>query len=197
MKRVFSFTVLIFSFFALFGCPSGTSEPKKEVEEYITALMKSDFQTLYEMNATAQRKAALIYRGEEAGREESLKKNFEENKEVYTSAQADGVYQNQWTEKFLFPAESKHNIIKINVQKDTDSPTAKFKNRMISIAEVSVEYPNRETAPVIEEKKVKGAKYTLTFISGEDVVRGLKSDKAANPWLFKSLSIKNGEVSYW
>lgn len=196
MKSMISVVLLVLSV-AVIGCSGGASESKKEVEEYIIALKKGDFQTLYEMNSTAQRKAALIYRGEEAGREDSLKKNFEENKALFDSAQADGVYGNQWTEKFLFPPDSKHTITKVTVLRDTDSPTAKFKNRIISTAEVSVEYPNKETAPVIEEKKVKSANYTLNFISGVDVVRGLKSEKAMNPWLFKSLTVKAGEVTYW
>lgn len=193
MKRFISVVLLVLSI-VVTGCSGGS---KKEVEEYITALKKGDFQTLYVMNSTAQRKAALIYRGEESGREDSLKKNFEENKALFDRAQADGVYGNQWTEKFLFPRDSKHTISKVTVARDTASPTATFKNRMISTAEVSVEYPNKDTAPPIEDKKIKSANYTLNFISGEDVVRGLKSEKAMNPWLFKSLTVNTGEVTYW
>lgn len=194
MKRFISVVLLVLSV-AVIGCSGGS---KKEVEEYITALKKGDFQTLYEMNSTAQRKAALIYRrGEEAGKEDDMKKNFEENKALFDSAQADGVYGNQWTEKFLFPPDSKHTISKIAVARDTESPDAKFKNRMVSTAEVSVEYPSKDTAPPLEDKKVQSAKYTMLFISGEDVVRGLKSEKAMNPWLFKSITVRTGEVTYW
>lgn len=193
MKRFISVVLLILSI-AVIGCSGGS---KKEVEEYITALKKSDFQTLYEMNSTAQRKAALIYRrGEEAGKEDAMKKNFEENKALFDNAQADGVYGNQWTEKFLFPPDSKHTIDKVTVARDTERPTAgAFKDIKVCSAEVSVEYPNKETAPPIEDKKVKSAKYTMLFIGGENVVMGLKSKKAVNPWLFKSITVKT--VTYW
>jgi hypothetical protein len=184
-------------FTALFGCTKGTSEAKKALEQYIEALKKGDFQTLYELNSVTQRKVALIHRGAEQDKEGSLKKNFEEYKALFDSIQNEGISNAVWAEKFLFPADSKYTISSIIVEEDKDSVTARFRKRWVARAEVKVEYSNKETAPIYGEERIKAAAYMVVLISGEDVVRGLQKTTVVSDWLFKSVNVKEGEVEYW
>lgn len=197
MKRVmalFGIAVLCIFFVA---CSSGTSKARQALEQYIEAMKKSDFQTLYELNSVAQRKVALISRGAEADREANLKNNFEEYKTLFNSIQGNEVSHAVWAEKLLFPTESNYTITSVTVEDDTESKTAAFRNRMIARAEVKVSYPNRETAPIYEEKRIKEAVYVAILISGEDVVRGIQSKSIVSDWLFKNINIKRDGLTYW
>lgn len=196
MKTLVSAMIFIL-FAALLGCSKGTSEAQKALEQYIDALKRGDFQTVYELNATVQKKVSLIYRGAEADRESNLKKNFEEYKIMFDSAQPTGDTQGIWLEKFFFPANSQHTVSIIIVEEDKDSVTATFRNRYLAKAEVKVIYPNKDSAPTLGDGKVKEATYFIVLLSGEDVVRGLQKANVVNAWLFKSISVKNGQVEYW
>lgn len=197
MKRVmalFGIAILCISFVA---CSSGTSKAKQALEQYIEALKKSDFQTLYELNSVTQRKVALMYRGAEADRENNLKKNLEEYKALFDSIQGNEVSHAVWAEKILFPSDSNYTITSVTVEDDTESKTAAFRNRMVAKAVVKVSYPNRSTAPIYEDSQIKEATYLVVLISGEDVVRGIQSTTVVKDWLFKNINIKADEVSYW
>lgn len=179
------------------ACSGGTSKAKQALELYIEALKKGDFQTLYELNSVTQKKVALIYRSTEQDKEGSLKKNLEEYKAMFDSLQGNEVSNAVWAEKFIFPADAKHTISNIVVEEDKDSVTARFRKRYIARAEVKVSYPNKNTAPVYGEQRLKEATYLVVLISGEDVVRGLHKTNAVSDWLFKNINIKEGEATYW
>lgn len=179
------------------ACSSGTSKAKQALEQYIEALKKDDFQTLYELNSVTQRKIALIYRGAEAERENNLKKNLEEYKVLFDSIQGNEVSHAVWAEKILFPSDSNYTITSVSVEDDTESKTAAFRNRMVAKAVVKVSYPNRGTAPIYEDSRIKEATYLIVLISGDDVVRGIQSTTVVKDWLFKNINIKADEVSYW
>lgn len=196
LKRTTLFLLMAVCISSL-ACSSGTSKAKQALEQYIEALKKSDFQTLYELNSVTQRKVALIYRGAEADREINLKKNLEEYKALFDSIQGNEVSHAVWAEKMLFPADSNYSITSVTVEDDPESKTAAFKNRMIARATIKVSYPNRSTAPIHEDSRIKEATYLVLLISGEDVVRGIQSTTAVKDWLFKNINIKADEVAYW
>jgi len=197
LKRTALFLLTVVCISPIIACGGGTSKAKQALEQYIEALKKSDFQTLYELNSVAQRKVALIYRGAEADRETNLKNNFEEYKALFNSIQGNEVSHAVWAEKLLFPIDSSYSITSVTVEDDTESKTAAFRNRMIARAEVKVSYPNRETAPIYEEKRIKEATYVAILISGEDVVRGIQSKNIVSDWLFKNINIKEDGITYW
>lgn len=198
MKRVTALIGIATICISLFACTGGgTSKAKDALEQYIEALKKNDFQTLYELNSVTQKKVALIYRGAEADRESNLKRNFEEYKALFDSIQDNEVSHAVWSEKVLFPKDSQHTITSMVVEEDKDSVTATFKNRMIAKAEVKVSYPNKDTAPVYGEEQLKEAVYIVVLINGEDVVKGLKKTNIVKDWLFKNINIKEGEITYW
>lgn len=197
MKRVAVLLGITILCLSLSACSKGTSEVKKALELYIDALKKNDFQTIYELNSVTQRKVALIHRSTEQDKEGSLKKNFDEYKAQFDSIKDDSVNNAVFAEKSLFPKDSTHTITSVIVEKDSESKTAQFRNRMIARAEVKVSYPNKDTAPVYGEERIKEATYLIIFIGGDDVVRGLQKTNVVKDWLFKNINIKEGEVTYW
>ena len=197
LKRTTLFLLMVVCISSIIACGGGTSKARQALEQYIEALKKSDFQTLYELNSVAQRKVALISRGAEADRETNLKNNFEEYKALFNSIQGNEVSHAVWAEKLLFPIDSSYSITSVTVEDDTESKTAAFRNRMIAKAEVKVSYPNRETAPIYEGKRIKEAIYVAVLISGEDVVRGIQSKNIVSDWLFKNINIKEDGITYW
>ncbi len=197
LKRTTLFLLMVVCISSILACGGGTSNARQALEQYIEALKKSDFQTLYELNSVTQRKVALIYRGAEADRETNLKNNLEEYKTLFNSIQGYEVSHAVWAEKFLFPIDSSYSIISISVEKDTESKTATFRKRMIATAEVKVSYANRDTAPTFQEKRIKEATYVAVLISGEDVVRGIQSKNIVSDWLFKNINIKEDGITYW
>lgn len=196
LKRTALFLLMVVCISSM-GCGGGTSKAKQALEQYIEALKKSDFDTLYELNSVAQKKVALIHRSTEQDKEGSLKINFEEYKALFNSIQDNEISNAVWAEKVIFPSDSQHTIISIVVEEDKDSVTARFRKRMIARAEVKVSYSNRETAPVFGEERLKEATYLVVLISGEDVVRGIQKTNIVKDWLFKNINIKEGETTYW
>ena len=198
MKRVTTLIGIATICISLFACSgSGTAKAKEALEQYIEALKKSDFQILYDLNSVTQKKVALIYRGAEAERESNLKRNFEEYKALFDSIKENEVSHAVWSEKVLFPKDSQHTITSVVVEEDKDSVTATFKNRMIARAEVKVSYPNKDTAPIHGEERIKETVYVVVLINGEDVVKGLKKTNVVKDWLFKNINIKENETTYW
>jgi hypothetical protein len=196
-RSTFYYLLMVVCISSLIACGGGTSNARQALEQYIEALKKSDFQTLYELNSVAQRKVALIYRGAEADRETNLKNNLEEYKTLFNSIQGNEVSHAVWAEKLLFPSDSSYSITSVIVEKDTESKSATFRKRMIATAELKVSYPNKDTSPTFEEKRIKEATYVAVFISGEDVVRGIQSKNIVSDWLFKNINIKEDGITYW
>ena len=181
------------------ACSGGSGAAKKTVEQYLAALKSGDFATLYELNATTQKKVALIYRGAEATREATLKANFEEYKVRFAEVEPDSRLFSLWSEKFLFPPDSTYTIVEVVVKETEDQGTARFKERMIARAVIKVDYPKEDSAPELVQGKVKSATFTASFINGYDVVKGIKrkDEIEIREWLFKSIRPKKGAVTYW
>jgi len=179
------------------ACSGGSGGAKKEVERYLTALQGGDFATLYKLNATTQKKVALIYRGAKETREAALKSNFDEYKAMFAEAEADSRL---WSEKFLFPPDATFSVTKALVEDDKEQGTARFKDRKVVVAEIKVTYGSKEKAPDYGSGKLKAATFTAKFINGYDVVKGLKrkDEIKISEWLFKSIRVnKDGELTTW
>jgi len=178
------------------ACSGGSIGAKKAVEQYLGALQGADFATLYELNATTQKKVALIYRGAEETREAALKSNFEEYKAMFAGAEADSRL---WSEKFLFPSDATFTVTKVTVEEDKEQGTARFKDRKVVVAEIKVTYGSKEKAPDYGSGKLKTAVFIANFINGYDVVKGIKRKEETNmsEWLFNSIRVKDGEVATW
>ncbi len=197
MKRIMALYVIAVLCISIMACSGGSSKAKQALELYIDALKKNDFQTIYELNSVTQKKVALIHRSTEQDKEGLLKKNFEEYKAVFDSMEGNEISNAVLSEKIIFPKDSAYTIASVVVEKDSESKTAAFRNRMVARAEVKVSYSNRNTAPVFGEEKIKEATYIVVLIGGEDVVRGLQKTNVVKEWLFKNINIKDGEVTYW
>lgn len=187
---------LLAAFLLVSGC-SGSSGAKKAIDEYIEAVKSGDFATVYELNATTQKKVLLIHRGAEETKEQRLSANFNEYKERFKNDPPTSDLEGLFMEKYIFPDDSTYKIEDISVDEVTGSPTPKFKERVASSAQVSVEYASKEKAPEFGGRKIKSATYGVLMIKGEDAVKGLKTDVKVSPWLFKDFHVIRESVAYW
>lgn len=187
---------LFFGLVLFAGC-SGTSAPGQALEEYIDAVKEGNFQTVYELNATTQKKVALIHRGAAAGIEESLKENYERYKEGFDTIRDDSGIGGLWAEKLLFPPDSRYSVTDIRIEEETGSPSARFKPRVVAVAGIDIEYVDKDSAPAIGGGKVKKVICEVLLIKGEDAVKGLRSNIPVREWLFKDIHVKSGEIIHW
>ncbi len=197
MKRLNSGKInVLLALLLIAGC-SGSSAPKQALEEYIGAMKAGNFKTVYELNATAQKKVVLAYRGAKSGVDGRLKKEFAYYQDLYNTVSEESSVGGQWKEKLFFPAASNHSITAINVKEESGSPTAKFKAHEYALAELTIEYSDKKTAPSVGGQKVKKISCDIKMIKGEDAVKGLPTDVKLRKWLFKSLTAKREGATYW
>ena len=194
MKKIACIFVVCLA--VLTGC-SGSGGTQKALDEYLEAVKKGDFETMYHLNARMQKKIALIYRGSEERREESLKRNYEKYKAEYDQLEASMDLSGLWSEKFIITADSNYTITTVEVVEESGTPASKFKYNKLGQAEVSVDYNNKETAPSHGGDKVKQLVCHASLIKGEDVVKGIKTKQKFPKWVVKDLYIKSGSVTYW
>lgn len=178
------------------GC-SGKASCKKALEEYLGAVKKRDFETIYRLNARVQKKIALIYRGDEEHLEESLKTNYEEFKQEFEAIEASRDLRGLWAEKFIITPESNFTVSNVRIEEESGSPTSKFKYNDLGNAEIIVEYNSEDSAPSLGGRKVKKMICTVVLIQGKDVVQGIKTKATFPEWVFQSISVVSGTVTYW
>ncbi len=167
--------------------------PKAAVEEYITAMQKKDFDTLYEMNYESQRKVLLILRETTERREDLLKENYLAEKNAFEKAVPGTDTSLQWSEKFLFIPDMKYSIMKIEEEIEK-APSAFFRKRKLMNVYIKVEYTNDAAAPVLQEaglepKKVKSATYQIRMIQREEIIKGIRLEKIKRGWIFKGIIV--------
>lgn len=167
--------------------------PKAAVEEYINAMQRKNFDTLYAMNYESQRKVLLILRETTERREDLLKENYLAEKQAFEKAIAGTDISLQWSEKFLFMPDMKYSIMKVEEEVEK-APSAFFRERRLMNVYVKVEYTNEAAAPVLqadglEPKKIKSAIYQIKMIQREEIIKGIRLEKIKRGWIFKGLTV--------
>lgn len=194
MKKKIS--ALFLSLVILIGC-SGSGGTQKAVEDYLGAVKKGDFETMYHLNARMQKKIAFIYRGSEERREESLKRNFDDFKAEYDQLEASYDLRGLWAEKFIITSDSNYTITTVKIGEESGTPASKFKYNKLGYADAIVEYKDKSSAPSHGGYKVKQLTCEISLIKGEDVVKGLKTKLKLPKWVIKEFHIKKDSVTYW
>ncbi|MFQ5432974.1 MAG: hypothetical protein ACE5EN_10770, partial [Nitrospinota bacterium] len=89
------------------SCSKGIpGNPVKTVKDYIEAVQKSDFETIYRLNRSTARQKKFIEKSKNGNVEQELKENFKSNKAAYDVVEP-GFYSGaQWAEKYYFPPAS-------------------------------------------------------------------------------------------
>ena len=149
--------------FALLSCMNDIpGEPKKRVQEYITAVQKGDFETIYRLHRVTAQQKKYLEQTEGGDLKELMKQNYERNKASYESVKPSFMDNIQWAEKYFFPPSCSPSVGEPQkpapATKD-DPGYADYEKALTTMVPVSVTYNSEKDAPQLSGRKLKFAKY--------------------------------------
>lgn len=183
--------------FFLSGGGDQSGRIKGDLQGYIEALRKGDFETIYAYNGIIQRRHTIQARS--ANKEQTLKTLYEESKASFDSVAPIYDLRAQWVEKFLFTPESSYTIKDVEMIEDKENPSQPLTERTNAVVHVEVQYPDKEKAPLIENTRLKSATYRVTMVHSKNISRVLRGSEAVKDkkWLYMMMQINQDTVKYW
>lgn len=177
-------------------------DDKKAVQEaadlYIKAVRDRNFDIIYNLNASSQKRRLFVLKDSSADRDELLKRAYNEHKALFDSAQPVFGFNAIWVEKFIFITDMNYKIVDVVMERNIDNPTAFYRKRIDAAVVVEVEYKKKDTAPIYDGKNIKKAVYLVKMIHIWNITRAVKGIVVGDKWLFKGVAIKkDGNVVYW
>lgn len=164
--------------------------PKKVMEDYIAAVQKGDFNTIYLLNRATARQKKWLQKGEVGDVKLQEAENFQRNKANYDAAVMSFTPGVQWAEKFFFPPSAKVEIGKPRDPErvERDKMGDAYEKGVVAVITVSVTYPVPEEAPEYSGMKLKSTNYTcmLRKIRYDDSVMIYSYDEK---WFFSGCLI--------
>lgn len=135
--------------------------PVKTVKDYIAAVQKSDFETIYRLNRVTARQKKLIEKSKNASIEKELKASFETHKAAYDAAEPGFFTGAIWSEKYFFPSTSRVAVgeAKHPTSAGDDSVNVEYEKGFTLFVSVKTFYTTTEDAPELYGRKVKEAIY--------------------------------------
>ncbi len=171
--------------------------PEKIMEEYVKAVQRKDFETIFALNAGAARIRKFLERSEMGDKEKILKEDFEKNKAAYQAAEPSFAPGVRWTEKHYFPATA---LVDIGdpyppASAGEDNVNAEYEMAMSVFVPVIVKYPDQNEAPAYNKRKLKTARYdcALRKIREGGAVRVYSTD---DKWYFAGCVFDSSSVTY-
>lgn len=160
----FRYTYFVLSIFslALLSCTSEIpGDPKKTLEEYITAVQKGNFETVYRLNKVTARQKKYLEQTKIDDFKKILKQNYEKNWANYKSVKPSFIANIQWAEKHFFPPSCSPSVGK--PQKPTpignDRVNVEYEEALTIIVPVFVTYNAKRDAPKLNGRKIKSTGY--------------------------------------
>lgn len=193
--------VLLFT--AALGFVSACAEkipgnPEITMKEYIEAVQKRDFKTIYYINRSTARQSKYILKSKDADTLRMDAENLEKNRLEFEAIAPNFTQGVRWNEKHFFPSSS---IVKIGKpqdfikQIDKQRPGENYEKGNTVQFLISVDYPNATDAPEISGIKLKYAEYicSLGKIRQDQMVMIYSID---DKWYFNSCMVDMGKVQY-
>lgn len=172
--------------------------PKKVVTDYVTAVQKNDFDTIYKLNRVTARNMKYLQSSEVGDIEEALRQTYNTKMEEYNSVAPTFTPGVQWAEKHFFPKSARITYGEPYQLKPVgdDPVNAEYEKALTAMIPVYVEYTDKTVAPEHEGKKIKTASYTCSVgkIRGGMTVRVYNVD--AN-WYFNGCIIDRDSLQYF
>lgn len=170
-------------------------DPAKVLKEFIAAVQKNDFNTMYALNNDTARQEKWLKKGESGDVQKQRTENFQRSKEFYDTAVMSFSPGVRWAEKFFFPPSAKVVIGKprdpepVEKEKMGDA----YEKGMVAVITVAVTYPVPEEAPEFHDAKLKYAEYNcmLRKIRQEGSVMIYSYD---DKWFFSGCIINSNSV---
>jgi len=177
---------------------------KKTVQEtaglYIKAVRDRNFEMVYNLNATSQKRIVFVLKGSDSNKSELIQQAYEEQKASFDSASLGGPafdFNALWVEKFIFIPGMTYKIGGVVMERNIDNPTAFYRKRIDATVVIDIEYDQKDTAPLYKGKNVKKAVYLVKMIHSKNLTRVVKDIVVDDKWLFKGVAVKEGSVVYW
>lgn len=149
--------ILLISFPPLFSCTKDIpGNPKKTVEDYIEAVQKSDFETIYRLNRVTARQKKYIEKSKNGHVEQELKASFETHKAAYEAAEPGFFIGARWAEKYFFPSTSR---VVIGEARHPPPAGVDYEKGFTLYVSVKASYTKREDAPELDGRKIREAVY--------------------------------------
>lgn len=163
---------------------------------YIEGVQKRDFDVVFKYNGNSQRRKALILQRATGDKDAEIKELYQEMKSSFEEVEPISDLRAQWVEKFLFIPGSFYRITKVDMVPDTENPSQPGSERINAVLSVTVDYPDRDTAPDLNGK-VKSAEYSVTMIHSRNISRILREEVRDKKWLFQSIEVRSDTLKYW
>lgn len=173
-------------------------EPEKTAREYIEAIQKNDFAAVYRLNRVTARQVRYLENTDVGDVDEMLRQDYERRKADYEAVRTAFTPGIQWTEKHFFPASASVSVGEASWIKPApgDPVNAEYEKALSVMVPVSVEYKDKNDAPVFEGKRLKSASYTCAMgkIRSEKSVRVYNVDEQ---WYFNGCILDRGSVTWY
>ena len=148
--------LLIFSPLLLSCTKDIPGNPIKTVEDYIAAVQKSDFETIYNLNRVTARQKKYIKKAKNGNVEQELKASLKTHKRAYEAVEPGFFTGAQWAEKYFFPSTSR---VVVGEARHPPPSGVDYEKGFTLYVAVKTSYAKREDAPEFHGRKVKGAVY--------------------------------------
>ncbi|MBI5468791.1 MAG: hypothetical protein HY891_06625 [Deltaproteobacteria bacterium] len=198
-KIIIVVAVLVLTSAAAYMLLLGQSPEKQAASNaaaYFEGVQKRDFDVVFKYNGNSQRRKALILQRATGDKDAEIKELYKEMKSSFEEVAPTSDLRAQWVEKFLFIPGSFYRIIKVDMVPDTENPSQPGSERINAVLSVTVDYPDRDTAPDLNGK-VKSAEYKVTMIHSRNISRILREEVRDKKWLFQSIEAKSDTLKYW
>ncbi|VAX25499.1 hypothetical protein MNBD_NITROSPINAE02-1181 [hydrothermal vent metagenome] len=190
---------IILSLVALAGCVDEIpGNPEKVMDEYIRAIQKDDFKTLYSLNVKTARQKKYLSLTKIGDIQKTLDENYNMNLALYKSAKPGPDIGMRWGEKFFFTATSSFTIGSPYFMKPVgdDPVNADYEKASNILIPVTVTYSKLDQAPKVDGRKVKSARYDCVLRKireGFNVTIYSHDDK----WYFAGCSVDTSSITYF
>ncbi|MBI5636679.1 MAG: hypothetical protein HZA03_01780 [Nitrospinae bacterium] len=164
--------------------------PTQVLKDYIDAVQKGDFNTIYALSQVTARQKKWIQKSESGDVQKQEAEHFQRHKAIYDATAAD-MANVQWAEKFFFPPSAKVEIGKPHDPVPAEKKMGDaYEKGVVVVSTVSVSYPKPEEAPEYNGVKVKDAVYecSLRKIRHDESVMIYSYD---DKWFFAGCVVKD------
>ncbi len=166
IKKMFGLAVVPISALFILSCSETIpGHPEKIMREYIEAVKKDDFATIYSLNMKTARQKKYLGKTSVGNVEMILRENFEKNRDDYESVPISFNMGEQWVEKYFFAKSESYTIGEPYSPKPVgdDPVNAKYESSVSCYVPVLVKYGDSKTSLEYNGKKMKSAKYDCTL----------------------------------
>ena len=153
--------LLSFSLLLLSCAKETPGNPEKTVKDYIKAVQKSDFKTIYRLNRVTARQKMYIEKTKNGDIQKLLKASFETHKAAYDTAEPGFFSGALWSEKYYFPPTS---TVSVGEARDPypagdDPVNSEYEKGFTLFVPVKTFYTKSRDTPELDGRKLKEAVY--------------------------------------